>query len=67
MTAVVVFHRNPMSARLRLLRFAGGGLIGPHRPNGPVSEVSPEGVVPTHPGETCAKLGEVLGLSLIHI
>lgn len=61
MTAVVVFHKNPLSARLRLLRFSGGGLIGPERPPGAASEAPPEGVVPTHPGDTCTKLAAAFG------
>ena len=61
MIAVVVFHKNPLSARLRLLRFTDGGLIGPDRPDGPVSEETPEGVVPTHPGETCVRLAVAFG------
>lgn len=61
MTAVVVFHKNPLSARLRLLRFADGGLIGPDRPQGTAREHPPEGVVPTHPGDTCARLATAFG------
>ncbi len=61
MAAAVVFHKNPFSARLRLLRFADGGLIGPERPPGAASEEPPEGVVPAHPGDTCARLAAAFG------
>ena len=64
MTAVVVFHKNPLSARLRLLRFADGGLIGPDRPEGRASEESPDGAVPApHPGDTCTRLAALWGVA----
>jgi len=62
MTAVAVFHKNPVSARLRLLRFAGGGLLGPDDPPrgseaGAVGEIAAP-----HPGALAAALSAAFGV-----
>lgn len=61
MPAVAVFHKNPLSARLRLLRFAGGGLLGPDAP--PQGETAAAGEAATpHPGGLAAAVAAALGV-----
>lgn len=62
MPAVAVFHKNPVSARLRLLRFAGGGLLGPDAPpRGEAAATGEEAAAP-HPGALAAAVAAALGV-----
>jgi len=63
MTTAVIFHKNPISARLRVLRFTNGGLFGPVRPQnisnlGQAVDTSPA----PHPAAVVAELEALLSL-----
>lgn len=63
MARALVFHKNPISARLRLLRFADGGLIGPDPlPPGTAAADAPDAAVSPLPGPLAADLGRAFAV-----
>jgi len=53
--AALLFHKNPISARLRLLKFSDGGVIGPERPTG-TGVVALQDQPTPHPGALVSAL-----------